>query len=152
MTEADDICNSPPKTSPVGSHLWSCIELWDDVHNGPGKEWVLKITITIAMMTIMMILLTRDLVAGNGCGAWEPLMSAIDLFAEVGGRAPLLLARCWGENMSAWCCWILFRINLENIRTAGPNVWQKYDHESNAVYQHHFSNTHSRVVTIATIC
>ena len=46
------------------------------------------------MMTIMMILLTRDLVAGNGCGAWELLMSAIDLFVEVGGRAPLLLARC----------------------------------------------------------
>ena len=54
----------------------------------------MKITITIAMMTIMMILLTRDLVVGNGCGAWELLMSAIDLFAEVGGRAPLLLARC----------------------------------------------------------
>ena len=46
------------------------------------------------MMTIMMILLTRDLVAGNGCRAWEPLMSAIDLFAQVGGRVPLLLARC----------------------------------------------------------
>ena len=57
-------------------------------------DLLLKITITIAMMTIMMILLTRDLVAGNGCGAWEPLMSAIDLFAQVGGRAPLLLARC----------------------------------------------------------
>ena len=57
-------------------------------------DLLLKITITIAMMTIMMILLTRDLVAGNGCGTWEPLMSAIDLFAEVGGRAPLLLARC----------------------------------------------------------
>ena len=110
MTEADDICNSPPKTSPVGGHLWSCIELWDDVHNGPDKEWVLKITILIAMMTIMMILLTRDLVAGNWCGAWEPLMSAIDLFAQVGGRVPLLLARCWGENMSAWCCWIFLRI------------------------------------------
>ena len=54
----------------------------------------MKITITIAMMTIMMILLTRDLAADNGCGAWEPLMSAIDLFVEVGGRAPLLLARC----------------------------------------------------------
>ena len=143
---------SPSKTSPVGGHLWSCIELWDDVHNGPGKEWVLNKTILIAMMTIMMILLTRDLVAGNWCGAWEPLMSAIDLFAQVGGRAPLLLARCWGENMSAWCCWIFLRI----LRLPDPKCDKNMDMKTTQSIS--FSNwlttfpTHApRVVTITTI-